>query len=162
VGAIVPLFLPGEKNLAGQGLADMTLRLLPPPAASQLLEDLRRSPGPIFFDDMARSITYIPPSFLTRQALGSGAAAIPVIEHTVYWDAGRATSSRWPHGRLSQPDIEERIRQQQYSDIWVLAQDSTWEPFVKEANYEAVKEDSGFRHYRRRDSTAAQEKSGKP
>jgi hypothetical protein len=163
VGAIVPLFLPGEKGLAGQGLADMTARLPPLPAGpTRLLEDLRRSPGPIFFDDMVRSITYTPPSFLVRQALGRDAAAIPVIEHTVYWDAERATSSRWPYGRLSRPDIEERIRQQQYADIWVLAEDSIWEPFVKEAGYEVVKEEAGCRQYRRPSRSASPDKNAQP
>jgi hypothetical protein len=149
VVSTVPLFrqpLPGE-TVVSEG---MTARLPPPAYSEELLEDLRRSPGPIFCDDMVPFITCTPPSFLVRQALGSHAAGVPIIEHTVYWDAERATSARWPNGRLSHPNVEERIKLHQYGSIWLYTEHSTWEPVVKAAGYEVVKEDGMFRQYRYR------------
>jgi hypothetical protein len=138
--SVLPLFRPpAPGDMIAQ---EMTARLPPPNYSEQLLEDLRNSPRPIFCDDMVPSFTYSPASFLVRQALGSDSSEIPVIDHTVYWDAWRA-------GRLSKPDIQERIKQREYATIWLYGEHSTWEQFVKEAGYEAVKQDGIFKQYRR-------------
>lgn len=127
----MPLFEPLEK--ADTQPVEIMIRLPRAPYAAELLEAVRTSPPPILCDD----------SFLLRQALGAEAAGMPVIDHTIYWDAWRA-------GRLSQPDVQERIRNREYVNIWLYARRSEWESFVKEAGYVVVGEDATIRQYGRR------------
>ena len=79
-----------------------------------------------------------------RQALGAEAAGLPVIDHTIYWDAQRA-------GRLSQPDVAGRILNREYVHLWLYIRGSEWEKdrWVEQAGYVPVWDDGTIRQYRR-------------
>jgi hypothetical protein len=126
----VPLFSPLDKPDTQP--VEIMLRLPRGPYSPELLEAVRQSPRPILCED----------SFLVRHALGPASAGVPVVDHTIYNDALEA-------GRLSRPDIIERIRNREYVNIWLFVRGSHWEAFVKEAGYKLVGADGDIRHYRR-------------
>jgi hypothetical protein len=127
---LLPLFQPLDKE-EGSPL-DFMVRLPRAPFTAELLEAVQTSPRPIFCDD----------SFLVRQALGSESGDVPVIDHTVYWDARRA-------GKLSRPDVVERIKAREYANLWLYARNSEWEQFVRQAGYIPANENGVFRQWSR-------------
>ncbi len=126
----MPLFDPLHKPDTAP--VEIMLRLPRPPYAPELLDTIRSSPKPILCDD----------TFLALQALGPDTAGLPVIDHTIYWDAMRA-------GRLSEPDVMKRIEKHEYVNIWLYVRGSEWEQAVRDAGYVPVWEDETYRQYRR-------------
>src|SRR5262249_23305694 len=111
---------------------ELMVRLPHQPYSESLLDDVRTSPRPILVDDPG----------LVRVALGKESDDVPVVDHTIYWDARTA-------GKLSHPDINAKIAAHEYVNIWLYRHNSWWEPEVKKAGYVAFKEDGAFRQYRR-------------
>jgi len=128
VQSVVTMFDPFHKP--DTQMVERMLRLPRPPYSEELLTALRTSPKPLFCDD----------SLLTIQALGADAGDVPAIDHTIYWDAGRA-------GKLSQPDIRARIAQREYENIWLYVRRTEWEPFVRQAGYVVTWEDGDYRQF---------------
>jgi hypothetical protein len=126
----LPIFQPLDKPDTAP--VEIMLRLPRLPYSPELLEAIRESSKPILCDD----------TFLLRQALGADTAGLPVVDHTIYWDAKRA-------GRLSEPDVGQRIQQREYANIWLYVRGSEWEEAVTKAGYVPVWEDGTYRQYRR-------------
>ncbi|OAI46136.1 hypothetical protein AYO44_11910 [Planctomycetaceae bacterium SCGC AG-212-F19] len=128
----LPIFDPLDKPATQP--VEIMLRLPRAPYPPELLEAVRTSPRPILCDD----------TFLLRQALGAETAGLPVVDHTIYWDASRA-------GRLAHPDVQERIQNREYVNIWLDTgrSDWDWEPFVLKAGYVLLKDDGTLRQYTR-------------
>ena len=126
--SVIPVFDPLHKP--DTQIVELMLRLPRPPYSEEMLAAMRASPKPLFCDD----------PLLALQALGVDAGDVPAIDHTIYWDAGRA-------GKLSQPDILKRIEARQYENIWLYIRRTEWEPFVRKAGYVLTWEDGDYRQF---------------
>jgi hypothetical protein len=136
VFCMLALFEPLDKP--DTAAVELMLRLPHEPYSESLLDEVRTSPRPMLIDDPG----------LVRLALGKESDDVPVVDHTIYWDARTA-------GKLSHPDINAKIAAHEYVNIWLYRHNSWWEPEVKKAGYVVFKEDGAFRQYRRPITLAA-------
>lgn len=131
---LVPLFTPLHKPDTQP--VDLMVYLPHQPYSERLLNDVRTSPRPILSDDPG----------LVRVALGAESGDIPVVDYTIFWDARAA-------GKLSRPDVIDRIAKHEYAHVWVLRSNFpdalSWETEARKAGYVEVKVEGDFRQYRR-------------
>lgn len=126
----LPLFEPFDKPETAP--IELMVRLPRAPFSPELLEEVRRCNLPMYCDD----------SFLARQALGTDAGELPIVDYTIYPDAVRA-------GKIRDGGIERRIRQQEFEHLWLYAEASPWEKVAKDSGYKLLKEEGLFKHYAR-------------
>ncbi len=126
--SVAPFLQPrGESEPA---YAELLLRLPDRAYSRALLDAVRASRHPVLCDD----------SFLARQALGSGARGLPIIDHSIYWDALRA-------GRITDGGIAARIRDRYFATVWTLQPGSLWEHELQEAGYVLARREGAHCQY---------------